>query len=381
MNQALKHEQVAKQIFARVFGKARIESGRGDWRSLSEVDFFLIHEGIRYAVMLKGVNGPRIADVVGRVATAVLQIHKAHLPDQIRPLVAIVLPSFGAKLIDAVRDFLKLYASEISWCLIDAVRGALHMEIVSDDGQIRPLIWYAEQPLSEPMGSQTGSSRIFTDLNTWMLKILLLRNAPEKHWSGPRDEINNPTHLAKVAQVSVQTAHSFVKALADRDFARVTRGKGVHLVRTRSLLDLWINDEKQQPTVKTFVRSIFGSLEDWEELLLAKSGASFAIGGFEACRRHVALHAVPGDVPWVHIDGGVLELLNLWNLEFSGEPDAQMFFVKPRRSRSVFRGVSRQSGVPVVDILQAALDVASSPNRGLEQAEMIIDRVIKWVKE
>lgn len=101
-----------------------------------------------------------------------------------------------------------------------------------------------------------------------------------------------------------------------------------------------------------------------------------ALGGFDACRAHGVLHTKSIGAE-VHVRGSLQAACAAFDLEPCDDKGAHLTLLPTRRGESIFRGaVMRQSALPVVDILQAALDVAPHPARGFEQAEHIINDVL-----
>lgn len=59
------------------------------------------------------------------------------------------------------------------------------------------------------------------------------------------------------------------------------------------------------------------------------------------------------------------------------EPGDAVAYLDLRPGKHAFRGVVQHGGVPVVDLVQAALDVASDPARGLEPAEHQVEIIVE----
>ena len=114
-----------------------------------------------------------------------------------------------------------------------------------------------------------------------------------------------------------------------------------------------------------------------DNILLSISKAHIAVGGFEACSRLGLIHASYPN-PEVHIKGPIEAILHDLNVEICEPRDAEFNIIRSRHSESVFRGAQVLDRVPIVDAIQAALDVAGNPARGLEQAEYIIERIARW---
>lgn len=319
------------------------------------------------------MTAPRVSDVLGRLAVAILERKAWCGPDGSEPFVVVVTPSWGSKMVGAVRDFVERHAGDVSWMLVNP-RGGHHLEMRTKTGPV-----VAERPAEPGPRPQRPASRggsLFSDLNRWMLKLLVLRHAPKPRWSGYRGRIPNPTHLGRIAGVSPETAHQFVRAFTAHDFLRVVSGD-LRIVRAGDLLEAWLAEERRIPTVWTYARGIDGGPFDPIRALASQPPGMVALGGFEACRRHGLLHTTPG-VPLVLSAQPLPALVAAWDLGCCGQQEAQVVISEPRHGASVFRAVGVLDGVPVVDVLQAALDVAPMPGRGLEQAEFVVEEILSW---
>ena len=103
------------------------------------------------------------------------------------------------------------------------------------------------------------------------------------------------------------------------------------------------------------------------------------IGGFEACRLLQVLHTrSPGLDVHVHGNQPIETLLETLGLEPCEQRDANVTLVVPTHPRSVMKNTVyvEDSGLWVVDVMQAALDCVKNRARGSEQAEYIVQEVL-----
>jgi hypothetical protein len=327
----------------------------------------------KYAARIVTVTAPRVADVLGRLAVAILQRQEWCARRGMSPFIAILTPAFGPKMVEAVRDFVQRHADDVSWMLVNP-QGGHHLELKARTGLV--VADHVAGPSQQATRPGIRKGTIFSDLNRWMLKLLLLRDAPTRYAPPFRGRIENPTSLGRVAQVSVETSHQFVRAFAERDFLRVERGD-LKLVRRKELLEALLAEERQSSPVWTHVRTADGGTFDLDRVISDLPVNGIAVGGFEACRRHGLLHTAPG-VPLLLLEGPPNALVATWDLDYCGPREAQIVIAEPRYRASVFRAAAQIDGVPVVDPLQAALDVAPVPGRGLEQAEFVVAEILSW---
>lgn len=327
----------------------------------------------KFATRIVTVTAPRVSDVLGRLAVAVLERRAWCALGGMSPFIAVLTPAFGPKMVEAVRAFVQQHAGDVSWMLVNP-QGSHHLEMKARTGLV--VVDHVAESGSQPQRPISRKSSLFSDLNRWMLKLLVLRHAPESRWPGYRGRIPNPTHLGRIAGVSVETAHQFVRAFTAHDFLRIESGD-LRIVRTREMFEAWLAEERRASPVWTHARSIDGGPFDLERALASRPQGMIALGGFEACRRHGLLHTTPG-VSQVLSAEPLPTVVAAWDLGFCGQQEAQVMITEPRHRASVFRAVGLIDGLPVVDILQAALDVAPMPGRGLEQAEFVIEEILSW---
>lgn len=318
---------------------------------------------------VKTVRSAAVEAVLGSLAISVLQARQQRGSAVLVPL--LVLERLGPKIKQAVRQFMAANAPDCAWGLVDK------------SGAARIVIPVLNVDVDEPGGMvQTSwprrqSARLFSDLNQWMLKILLLADVPPSLWGGPRQQVATPTELHRVAGVSVEKAHQFFRAFEHIGLVRQT-SHGLTVVRRKALAEMWLNEERSRSVVRMPVRWIFGEPSELREVFSKKdSPGEFAICGFEACRALGVLHA-PVANREVYASGDPEAALAIWDLEACDERDAHFYLRRAPSVKSIMRGRVLDAGLPVVDVLQAALDVCNHPARGAEQAEYILDHVLGW---
>ena len=80
----------------------------------------------------------------------------------------------------------------------------------------------------------------------------------------------------------------------------------------------------------------------------------------------------------VSLYGDVDLAIAAWQLRKCDAPDADFFIVKMVNPRSILAGAVNPRGVPVVDVLEAALAVHGQHPRGEEQAMYIFNEILGW---
>jgi hypothetical protein len=331
-------------------------------------------------VMLSSPHGKRLAlisfmttvrlpDLLGRMALAALQYgkHRNELLD--RPILFLGAKLLGAKSISTVQEFMNQHLPTWEWGLFDQ-RGMLRLHIPS----MKLEVMETPVPLKEAAVSRKNSE-LFTDLNRWMIKILLLHNMGDKLWGGPRAAVGTATDLHRIAKVSVETAHRFVRTFEERGFVRRT-SKGLCLSRAEEMLEAWVAREQLAPRKRTPAAWFLDQPPELSKAVFPISkGVTVVAGGFEACQRLGVLHATPGTLE-LHVAGDWKKDSEKWAMQPCKPENADLFLVETSYPSSVIRGQVPTSDLATVDVLQAALDVVHSPARGLEQVQFLVDLIL-----
>ncbi len=239
---------------------------------------------------------------------------------------------------------------------------------------------------------EAAALHLFSDLNQWMLKVLLAPGIAPDLLGAPRGEYRNASQLSAAASVSVMSAFRFVRQLRREGFLDEA-SPILRLVRLEELLRRWqvahlgpAREVSMQWILRGDPeRQLHDALRDAVVAPPAASSGSRQPGvplraclGLFAAADALGLGFVRGVVPHVffeRLDAAALERLGLSLEAPRSEPD--VFVRLARAAESVFRGVVWRDGVPVSDVLQVWLDASAHPSRGAEQADLIYRRVLK----
>jgi hypothetical protein len=93
--------------------------------------------------------------------------------------------------------------------------------------------------LDAAVGNSHRPPELFSDLNQWMLKILVGQRLPEPLISVPRQEIRNASQLARAGDISIMSASRFLNQLSDRGFLDRSKDR-LRILRLDELCELWI---------------------------------------------------------------------------------------------------------------------------------------------
>ena len=255
----------------------------------------------------------------------------------------------------------------------------------------------ARRPQSDPRPPKVRAPQLFSDLNQWMLKVLLAPRIPNAYLSAPRGRYQGASQLAEAAGVSVMSAFRFVEEFSKEGFLESGRGV-LRLVRLKELMNRWVAASQRRVLeipmrwVLHRGRKALGSaLRSYPsdqrrpspDLInqLSSSRPRLCLGLFEAAEA-LGIGFVHGVKPYLYLERLNAEVVN--DLGLSGEAEekeADVFVRIPGNRESVFRGVVRKDGVPVSDILQVWLDVGQHPSRGKEQADLIWRKLLSSALE
>lgn len=336
-------------------------------KASTEGDFDLaLEDGGRLTVQVKSLRQARVDDLIGRIATALLELRATARHDS-RVVALVHVPKFGARSVAPVRAFMDQVAPEAGWGLFDD-RGGQVLVI--------PALGIDQEQRSrrKPSAPAAAPRRLFTDLNRWLLKGLLLTGSPPVNFSSQaRGRPLHPANWAELAGVSHQTAYTLSRELEKRGLLAQT-DQGLQLLDPHKLIEEWLREDALYPAPRVWVRDALRG-RPLDEVF---AGAQVVVGGFEAASRLGLLHVAGVGVPELHVRAPLESLLAERGLVQVEKRDASFGLVRSPFPESVFRGAQVLDRLPVVDVLQSALDVVASKARGNEQAEFLVERILEW---
>jgi len=358
------HAQLLKNILTRYLPNAETSFGEND----TGADLEMRVGNTLFIVQITATSSRNIEDLTSRLAAAILVSERLARERKATPVALVTVPHLGPKGMASAARFVAQNKPGFAWGAFDA-RGNVRLVIpqlcvdVTDEG--------ATPRTATP---STRNASLFTDLNQWLLKVLLLFEVDEHFWGGPRVAVRNRAALAQVAQVSTQKAYTFVSTFEAADLLRKTP-KGLCIVDRNDLFDTWFRTLAQHPPMRVPVRWIFGESDPLDFLRDRKE--DYALGGFHACDVHGVLFSPKRECE-VHVFDPVATILDSWEMEVCDPRDAKLFLLPQTRAKSIRLGRVVREGVAIVDVLQAALDMAHHRAKGQEQADHIVKEVLKW---
>jgi hypothetical protein len=378
-----------ESILADAFRKAGWRVHRdlhvGDMR---RADLVIDADRRKYVVELKVSSEGRRDRLIPLLSQAILQAQAfaQHSSEPVVPIAVVAARHIPVSVAEQIKQFAERYAPNVGVGVIDAEG------LRSFAGQgLEELDAKPPRRVGRDIASPQRLPDIFSDLNQWMLKILLGQRLPEPLISVPRELIRNAFHLAAVAHVSVMSASRFVNQLANEGFLDKD-GDHLQIVRADELLERWVSANRQMARdipvrwiIKKSEKELFASVAKYaavskskaRSVRVTKAPARCCIGLFAAADALGVgfVHGVPPHVYLERLDLDVLQKLGL-SVEHA-DRRADVYVRVPSNKEAIFRAAVIREGVPIADVLQVWLDASAHPARGREQADEIWRRVLK----
>jgi hypothetical protein len=383
-------EKILADIFRKAGWRVRLHPSAGDMKA----DLIVEADEKKYVVELKSSSEGRRDRLIPLLSQSILQARAyAHrLPQPMIPLAVVAAPRIASSVADHIKQFAARYAPDVGVGVVDSEG----FSSFSGSG-LQELSLNSSRRVARHLASPQRLPDLFSDLNQWMLKILLGQRLSEALISVPRKQIRNASQLAEAAEVSIMSASRFVNQLASQGFLDENKEQ-LQIVRPDELLELWIAANRQAAKefparwiIKSGPRQLDSALREYnappDSNLTAKRRQPNREILKDAPRCCLALFAaadalgfgfVRGVPPHVYLERltlGSLSRLGLVVDHSSGSADVYLRI--PVRGESVFRASVIRENVRVSDALQVFLDVSVHPARGREQADEIRRRVLK----
>ncbi len=365
------------RLLADVFRRARWRIHRRSSTGDAPPNLIVEGGGRRYLFEVMRAAEGRRDRLIPLLSQAILQARAAahRFQEGVVPVAVVAAERIPPSVAEQVKQFGAQYAPETGIGIIDAhgLRGfAGHGLEVFDARPSRSANRRAAAPRHLP--------HLFSDLNQWMLKLMLGQFISESLLAVPRGPFRSATQLAHAAEVSLMSASRFVRQLRNEGFLD-DREDDLRLARVEELLDRWVAANQLGPRdipVRWIVR------RDQSHLLAALKAYSAvatrrprcAVGLFAAADA-LGFGFVQGVPPHIYLerfDADALRELGLSAEDAGHRADA--YVRVPACPEAVFRASVKRDGLPVSDILQVWLDVSRHPTRGQEQADQIRQRVL-----
>ena len=340
-------------------------------------DLVVRRRGKRYGVVLKATSEGRADRVVPLLSQAVLEARAYAL--QLRgsmPLAVVHVDHAPRALTANVMAFAQEFAAEVAVGFVSAEGASEFLE----EG-LEGLNVSAPFKPRQVKGTLIRTDNLFSDLNQWMLKVLLAPELPEGMLNAPRGQYRNGVELARAAQVSAMTASRFLQQLRRERFLLESE-EFLTLVQREELFERWSSvapyGTADLPArflvniqIEDRVRELLNKVEGDACLGLFAAADGLRVGHVSGVPRYICVRRMPR---FDLMSPGI----NPWNALQPFPREAPHVLLRVARfPESTFRGAVRRDGVMVADVIQVWLDVLNHPTRGQEQAEHIFRKVLR----
>lgn len=344
--------------------KVQHESAAAD----AGVDLRASQSSVRLAIQMKAIAEGRADRLIPLWSQAWLQIQRAAPKGQV-PVAVVGAEHIAPKAAEALVAFIKEFAPDASGGVMDLSGLRMfvgpHSEGLNSDS--------SAQPRRSPAAAVRG--KLFSDLNQWMLKVLLAPELPERMISAPRNRYAGASDLAAAAKVSVMHASRFIQLLRKEGYLD-EESQWLRLVRRESLLRRWQSSVASQPVIEQQWRVLLrGAADDAPRRWLQHQPGCIALF---AAAKELGLGHVDGVPPYVYSYGVALPAENAVPGFSQSSPSESVDLIvrRPQAAQSVARAALMHADGPVCDVLQVWLDVSDHPSRGQEQAELIWSKIL-----
>jgi len=280
-----------------------------------------------------------------------------------------------------LRDYASRFLPGLQWMLLAADgRGHLHIDEQDEDIQEDEVL-----QSSERVGAGSNRAALFSAKNQWLWKLLVMPGLDPRYWGGPQRRPGSIGELASVSGVSQPGVSSFVSRAERAGFIKRV-ASGFQVERHQELLEDWGYAIKHGRKEELPLRFVYPeeSDEPWIKKLRAfseqsrknSSAPALVIGYHLACHL-VGLGRSNVRIAWLYSRERPAEIMSALNLAKADPDNAQLSLVVPSSPESLFGGFVWADGAPVCDVLQCYLDVRLSPARGMEQADFIMERILR----
>jgi len=325
-----------------------------------------------YLVEVKALSESRPDRAIPLLSQAILQAQAyARKSKMARPMAVIQVGNASPSLVKQVRAFSEEFAAGVAVGLISEHGAQLFLGEGLEELNIEP-----PAGRKGPVHLARSAPDLFSDLNQWMLKVLLAPQIPERLLAAPRAdaELRNASELAGAANVSIMSAFRFVNQLQVEGFLD-EYSERLKLVRLEELFRRW-RSAALRPSLDLPMRFLLRGSPNIQisEFL---SSNQVCLGLFAAAEA-LKLGHVHGVPPYVYVQRLPRFERSKWKELVPAGPgeSPDLILRQPRASNSVFRGALKVDGVLVSDVIQIWLDVSVHPSRGQEQAELIYRKVL-----
>jgi hypothetical protein len=382
-------ERFVGELFQAAGWKVLVEPQMSEERP----DLIAERKGEKLVIEIKRASEGRRDRIIPLLSQAVLEVRRmaSQIPGRSIPVAIVVAQHIPESVAKPAWEFARRYAPDVAIGLVDL------------DGWQSFTGHGLEKLNSERRKEKGGISaefrsnvpQLFSDLNQWMLKVVLAPRIPVSYLSAPRATYQGSSQLAQAAGVSDMSAFRFVSELSREGFLE-QRVEGLRVVRARELMDRWLAASQRRVleiparwilnrkghalanALRAFVAldQVPRNAKNPKRVRLLREPPRMCLGLFAAAEA-LGLGFVHGVQPYLYLERMSEEALEKLGLSTKGaEQNPDVFVRIPGNRESVFRAAVVKDQVAASDVIQVWLDVSHHPARGKEQADLIWRRVL-----
>jgi hypothetical protein len=327
----------------------------------------------RFVVEIKALAEGRADRVIPLLSQAILEAQANALnAGNAQPLAVICVENASPSLLNQVSSFAERYAPNVPIGIVSEsglrhFRGSALEELDAEPEQQR---WYGGSPSNQAIN-------LFSDLNQWMLKVLMASEIPDHLLEAPRRKYRSGAELAEAAQVSSMSASRFLQQLRNEGYLDDS-SRFLLLVRRAELFRRW-RSAVMRPSPELPMRFLIrGPVQQQIRGLLASHQGEACLGLFAAADA-LQLGHVSGVPPYVYVPKLPRQGEKKWKELLIASPSEvpDLVLRQALSPKSAFRGAVHRDGLIVSDVIQVWLDVANHPSRGEEQADLIYQKLLR----
>jgi hypothetical protein len=382
-------ERFVGELFQAAGWKVLVEPQMGEERP----DLVAERKGEKLVIEIKRASEGRRDRIIPLLSQAVLEVRRmaGQIPGRSIPVAIVVAQHIPDSVAKPAREFARRYAPDVAIGLVDldgwqSFMGhgleKLNAERRKENGGI-------------PAEFRSNVPQLFSDLNQWMLKVVLAPRIPVSYLSAPRASYQGSSQLAQAAGVSEMSAFRFVSEFSREGFLERSV-EGLRIVRARELMNRWLAASQRRVleiparwilnrkgdalanALRAFVvpDRVPRNAKNLKRVRLPRERPRICLGLFAAAEA-LGLGFVHGVQPYLYLERMSEEALEKLGLSTKGaEQNVDVFVRIPGNRESVFRGAVVKDQVAASDVIQVWLDVSHHPARGKDQADLIWRRVL-----
>ncbi|MDP2153873.1 MAG: hypothetical protein Q8J66_09470 [Methylotenera sp.] len=338
----------------------------------------IVRKGLQcFVVEIKALTEGRADRVIPLLSQAILQAQaqaQANAVDagNAKPLAVISVENVSKSLLKQVCSFVEQYAPNVAVGLVSKWGGRYFSGGSLNELNAEPedLRWLESAPSSQPVN-------LFSDLNQWLLKVLLAPEIPDHLLQAPRQKYQSGLELAEAAKVSPMSASRFLKQLRNEGYLDES-SRYIAIVRLAELFRRW-RSASMRPSPEIPMRFLIRGPAQQQIRSLVASHEGVACLGLFAAADALQLGHVSGVPPYIYVSKLPRPGDRKWKTLVTASPSEMPDLIvrQALAPESTFRGAIHQGGLIVSDVIQVWLDVANHPSRGEEQADLIYEKALR----